>query len=61
LRVGFVIHGAHDTDPTRAQPVARRAPNGDYVSLEDSAHSPWLEEPAALARALRAFSANCGG
>jgi proline iminopeptidase len=51
----LVVHGAHDTDPTRARRVAELARYGRWVQLEHSAHSPWLEEPAALREILRGF------
>jgi pimeloyl-ACP methyl ester carboxylesterase len=51
----LVVHGAHDTEPARARQVAQLARNGRWVELEHSAHSPWLEEPAALREALREF------
>jgi len=51
----LVVHGAHDTDPTRAQQVAWLAPSGRWVELQHSAHSPWLEEPCALRDLLRGF------
>lgn len=51
----LVVHGAHDTEPARARHVAELARTGLWVELEHSAHSPWLEEPAALRDALRAF------
>jgi pimeloyl-ACP methyl ester carboxylesterase len=53
----LVVHGAHDTDPARARQVAELAPQGAYVELEESAHSPWLEEPATLRYELRRFLA----
>jgi proline iminopeptidase len=53
----LVLHGAHDTDPTRARRVADLAPRGRYVELERSAHSPWLEEPTQVRRQLRHFLA----
>lgn len=51
----LVVHGAHDTDPSRARRVAELAPNSQWVQLANSAHSPWLEEPLALREALRSF------
>lgn len=54
----LVVHGAHDTDPSRARGVAELTPNGQWVQLDNSAHSPWLEEPSALREALRSFIEN---
>lgn len=51
----LVIHGAHDTDPTRARRVAELAPKGRWVELDRSAHSPWLEQPSDLREQLRSF------
>jgi proline iminopeptidase len=50
----LVVHGAHDTDPTRARRVAELAPKGNWRTL-DAAHSPWFEQPAALRTCLREF------
>jgi proline iminopeptidase len=51
----LVIHGAHDTDPDRAQEVAQLAPHGLWVPLHNAAHSPWLEEPEVMRGHMRAF------
>jgi proline iminopeptidase len=55
----LVVHGAHD-GPERARAVAEQAPRGRYVELRDSGHSPWLEEPDELGRALREFLSDSG-
>src|SRR4051794_32638179 len=47
----LVMHGRHD-GPER---VAQLARHGRYVEIGGAAHSPWLEQPAAVRRGLRAF------
>jgi proline iminopeptidase len=53
----LVIHGAQDTDPSRAKEVARLAPNGRWLEIEDCAHLPWLEQPLVVRTHLRRFIA----
>lgn len=56
----LVVHGAHDTEPARARRVADLAPRGRWAELQQSAHVPWLEEPAALRALLRAWVGELG-
>jgi 3-oxoadipate enol-lactonase len=54
----LVLCGALDqtTPPALAREVAAAIPGAQYVEIEGSGHCPMLEQPRALASAMRAFS-----
>lgn len=54
----LVLHGAQDTDPSRARRVAELAPRGQWAQLPNAAHCPWLEQPAPMRERLRSFLAD---
>jgi proline iminopeptidase len=52
----LVVHGREDPIPlTSSEAIARALPGGRLVVLERSGHVPYVEAPAALFRAVRAF------
>ena len=52
----LVVHGASDPRPGwSAETVARTMANGEFVSLPEVGHYPWVEKPELLRAALRAF------
>ncbi len=51
----LVLHGDRDPDPDGAREVAELAPLGEWAPLAGAGHSPWLEQPAAMRKRLRAF------
>jgi proline iminopeptidase len=54
----LVVHGAGDPRPAwSAESVARTVANGEFVSLPDVGHYPWVEKPELLRAALRGFLA----
>lgn len=51
-----VIHGGRDPRPVWAvQSMVEALPRAELVVLEDVGHLPWLEDPAAFARATHDF------
>ncbi len=52
----LVAHGASDPRPAwSAESLARTVAKGEFISLPDVGHYPWLEKPELLRNALRAF------
>lgn len=52
----LVVHGASDPRPGwSAEAVARTVANGEFVSLPEVGHYPWVEKPELLRGALREF------
>jgi|SaaInl4_135m_RNA_FD_contig_61_732778_length_2847_multi_6_in_0_out_0_2 proline iminopeptidase len=52
----LVVHGASDPRPAwSAEAVARTVAHGEFVSLPDVGHYPWVEKPELLRSALRGF------
>jgi proline iminopeptidase len=51
----LVVAGRNDaiTAAAQGQRIAARLPDAEVVVLEDSAHFPWMEEPAAFFEAVR--------
>jgi proline iminopeptidase len=53
---GLVVHGASDPRPGwSAEAVARTMVQGEFVSLPEVGHYPWVEKPELLRSALRRF------
>ena len=51
----LAVHGAEDSDPSRARHLADLAPRGRFVALAGCGHSPWLERPDVLRDAVTPF------
>lgn len=52
----LVVHGRDDPVPIEpAAELAALLPRGDFRPLADVGHTPWLERPRLLRRALRSF------
>ena len=52
----LVVHGASDPRPGwSAETVARTMAKGEFVSLPEVGHYPWIEKPELLRDALRVF------
>jgi proline iminopeptidase len=53
----LVVHGRQDPIPLASSEAAAKALRAELVVLENSGHVPYVEQPAALFSAIRAFLA----
>lgn len=54
----LIVHGRQDPIPLASSEAAARAMHAQFVVLEHSGHVPYVEQPAALFDAIRAFLAS---
>jgi len=53
----LIVHGAQDPIPLASSEACAHALGAELVTLEGCGHVPYVEQPAALFRALRRFLA----
>ena len=54
----LIVHGRQDPIPLASSETAARSLHAQFVVVEGSGHVPYVEQPAALFDAVRAFLAS---